>query len=221
MKVIRPLLLSTGVVAAMGAASAWAVGRSGDRLVPTHFGLNGPDGFAPASTALWLTPAITLGLAALMAGLPGLMPKTARLDRSAGAYEAVWLSVLVVLAVTHLAIVGAAVGWAFDPTRLIMALVGGLIAVIGNLMGKIRYNYVFGVRTPWTLASERVWDRTHRFMGPWFVAWGLLMIGVALFGPGGTGGRAAFGLVTPACAIAILALACGYSYREARRVGAV
>jgi uncharacterized membrane protein len=41
---------------------------------------------------------------------------------------------------------------------------------MGNVMGKVRRNFWVGVRTPWTLASERVWNDTHRLAGQLFVA---------------------------------------------------
>ncbi len=49
-----------------------------------------------------------------------------------------------------------------------------LFACLGNVMGKVQRNFWMGVRTPWTLASEVVWDRTHRLAAwLWFTA-GLL-----------------------------------------------
>ena len=48
------------------------------------------------------------------------------------------------------------------------AMFGGLavfLGLLGNVMGKVRRNFWIGIRTPWTLASERVWYSTHRFAG--------------------------------------------------------
>ncbi len=33
---------------------------------------------------------------------------------------------------------------------------------MGNVMGKVRRNFYIGFRVPWTLASDRVWNDTHR-----------------------------------------------------------
>jgi uncharacterized membrane protein len=44
-------------------------------------------------------------------------------------------------------------------------MMGGMFlffALMGNVLGKVRRNFWVGVRTPWTLASEAVWVRTHR-----------------------------------------------------------
>jgi len=57
------------------------------------------------------------------------------------------------------------------------ALLGGVgifMALMGNVMGKVRRNFWLGIRTPWTLASERVWYATHRLAAKSMVATGLL-----------------------------------------------
>jgi uncharacterized membrane protein len=221
MKILRPTLISLGVVAGMAAASAWALSRIGaDTPIATHIGLNGPDRFAPAKLALWAHPGMALLVTGLFAALPSLMPKNARLERSASAYETVWLAVLVVLAATEAAVVAGPLGVQIDPTRMIPAVIGALLLVMGNLLGKIRYNYVFGVRTPWTLSNERVWDKTHRFMGPWFAAWGAALLLCALFAPLEVFGLKTTVVVTLGGLAVILALAVGYSYLASRKLEA-
>jgi uncharacterized membrane protein len=56
--------------------------------------------------------------------------------------------------------------------RALLGGVGVLAALVGNYLGKIPKNYVVGIRTPWTLASDYVWERTHRFAAPLFVIGG-------------------------------------------------
>jgi uncharacterized membrane protein len=58
-------------------------------------------------------------------------------------------------------------------------LTGGMFlffALVGNVLGKVRSNFWMGVRTPWTLASERVWNQTHRV-----AAWVFVVVGLAGF----------------------------------------
>ena len=52
--------------------------------------------------------------------------------------------------------------------------IGRLFIVLGNVLGKVRSNFMFGVRTPWTLASDPRWNKTHRLVGRLFVllGWG-------------------------------------------------
>jgi uncharacterized membrane protein len=52
----------------------------------------------------------------------------------------------------------------------IMALtLSAMITYMGNYMGKLRRNFWAGIRTPWTLVNDTVWERTHRFGGWLFV----------------------------------------------------
>jgi uncharacterized membrane protein len=65
------------------------------------------------------------------------------------------------------------------------AIVGGLgmfFVLAGNVMGKVRRNFWLGVRTPWTLANDRVWYATHRLAARTMVAGGALAVLVALAG---------------------------------------
>jgi uncharacterized membrane protein len=55
-----------------------------------------------------------------------------------------------------------------------------LFVLLGNVMGKLRRNFWLGVRTPWTLANERVWYATHRLAARTMVAGGLPALVAAL-----------------------------------------
>jgi uncharacterized membrane protein len=59
---------------------------------------------------------------------------------------------------------------------LVPGLIGLLLIVIGNYMGEIKSNWFVGIRTPWTLSNERVWNKTHHFGGRVFVLAGLLIM---------------------------------------------
>jgi len=64
-------------------------------------------------------------------------------------------------------------------------IVGGVClfaALLGNVLGKVRRNFWVGVRTPWTLANERVWHATHRIAAKTFVAGGLVGMVLAFSG---------------------------------------
>lgn len=62
---------------------------------------------------------------------------------------------------------------------LTLLLPGVLFLVLGNVMGKLRRNAMVGIRTPWTLRSERVWDQTHRWGGKAMVLGGLVLLFLA------------------------------------------
>ena len=54
----------------------------------------------------------------------------------------------------------------FDIGRAFAAGIFLFFALLGNVLGKIRKNFFIGIRVPWTLASDRVWNDTHR-LGAW------------------------------------------------------
>jgi uncharacterized membrane protein len=80
--------------------------------------------------------------------------------------------------------VGVAMGASFDVGKLVSIGIGLLFMLMGNTFGKVRSNYMFGIRTPWTLASERSWNRTHRAGGWAFVIVGLATALAGFFLPG-------------------------------------
>ena len=216
MNLSKPLLVSLGVVAGMLAASVWAWPHA-PASVPVHWGMSGtPDRFGSRLEALGALPAVAAVLAGGFAALPSLMPRTGRLERSAIAYVAVWLATLSVLAAIHAVMICAAVGAPLEMARVVGVAVGALFVVLGNYLGKVRYNYVVGLRLPWTLASERVWDRTHRFAGPLVLAGGLVLIAAALIAPAGAqGARLTFAAIL-ICALAPVVAAAVYSWRLSR-----
>jgi uncharacterized membrane protein len=74
----------------------------------------------------------------------------------------------------------AALGAQVSLPHALLEGLGVLTILVGNHLGKLPKNYVVGIRTPWTLSSEYVWERTHRFAAPLFVTtgFGLLLHGL-------------------------------------------
>jgi len=70
----------------------------------------------------------------------------------------------------------AALGTAPTVPHTLLGGTGLLFAVVGNYLGKVPRNYMVGIRTPWTLCNDYVWERTHRFAAPLFVCGGLALL---------------------------------------------
>ncbi|GAB2539581.1 SdpI family protein [Spirosoma aerophilum] len=67
--------------------------------------------------------------------------------------------------------------------RILMGLVGFLFAGLGNYLTTVKPNWFVGIRTPWTLANETVWRKTHRLAGRLMVAGGLASMVLAFVLP--------------------------------------
>ena len=167
------LVVSGAVVAAMLVASGLAWGAVPEQL-PVHWGFNGqPDRYGGRVEGLLLLPAITVVVALVLWAAPFIDPRRANLLKSEGAYAAVGLAIVFLLGVLHFAIIASAIGYPISMGAVMGICVGALFVVIGLAMRRVRSNFIFGVRTPWTLSSERSWERTHLLAGRLFVAAGV------------------------------------------------
>jgi uncharacterized membrane protein len=170
------------IVASMAAASLIAGAMLPETVrLPIHWNFAGEaDQWAGKWPAL-LMPAGVIGLVSLLFYfLPAMEPRKAGLARSQGLYLWGWLALLLMGAVIELALLSEALGWGLRTAHLIAGGVGAMLMLIGNQLGKSRSMYLMGVRTPWTLASEEVWIKTHRLCGKLMVGGGLAMIVTAL-----------------------------------------
>ena len=105
--------------------------------------------------------------------------------RSVRAYRIFWFTMLLVMGIIHISVVLAGLGWQVQISLVVPLAVGILFVVIGNYMGKIRSNFMFGIRTPWTLTSDLSWNKTHRVGGRLFMILGVMLVLTGLTSPPG------------------------------------
>jgi len=152
--------------------------------VPSHWNWRGEvDGYAGRTFAVLFQPLLTAGLYLLFLVLPRVDPHRANYARFAGTYQVIKVLLVVFLSGMQLAILGTALGYVSGPTLFLRLGLPLLFIFFGNVMGQIRHNYFVGIKTPWTLASEEVWQRTHRAAARLWVAAGLVGAVGALFPP--------------------------------------
>ncbi len=167
-----PLLALTLAVLAAGLAFA---PKLPDRL-PTHWNLQGEvDGWSSKWMVLVGAPATTAFLYVLMAVAPQVDPGRSGYPRFLGLYRLTRAGLMGVVALAWGLSVGHGLGWQMAVDRWLLAAVGLLLAALGNQLGRVPPTYLYGVRTPWTLADGTVWRRTHRLAGPVWVLGGLAM----------------------------------------------
>jgi len=169
-------ILSLALWVVMVGFAVWGHFNLPDVPTAIHFDLNGtPNGFSSRDHAMMAMPGLGLAMIfGLLWIMPAIMPKTASLHRSQAAYGATMLAVIALLCVIHGVVVMSAAGMVIYHMTIINVGVGLLLIVMGNYLPKTRLNFVMGIRTPWTLSDERVWDKTHRFAGPMFMLGGVV-----------------------------------------------
>lgn len=167
------------MIASAVGVSAWLYPSLPQRI-PTHWNIKGEiDGYGDKSWALFLLPGTMVPLMLLFYFLPALSPKHFEVDSFRSTYLYIMVLVTAMFAYFHGLTLYAV--WKntrhtgeFDLTRPMIAGMFLFFALLGNVMGKIRKNFYIGVRVPWTLASDRVWNDTHRLAAWVMVASGLV-----------------------------------------------
>lgn len=177
---MRSRWLGPAVVAAMWAFALGVYARLPQR-VPSHWNLHGQvDGWMEKPWGPLLQPlAATLVLGVLWV-LPRIDPRRANIERFEQDRRLLINLLILFLAVVEATTLGHALGWPVQVDRVILASIGLLLVGLGNYLPRIRSNWFMGIRTPWTLSSERVWRDTHRVGGRAFVGAGLVMALAAL-----------------------------------------
>ena len=177
MRVTGAFWISALLVAASAGVALWAwFALPPGAGVPTHYlGLDGHRHAGVSRTALWVIPLVS----AMVTTALTFGPKVTGRRVEAFAPE---LYGMILIATTGLLLVveSTLVERAFDPgfnvMRPVAMATGVLLLAVGNYLGKARQNSVVGLKTPWTLADPRVWDKTHRFTGRAMFIGGLVLI---------------------------------------------
>ena len=181
MKITRLNWLTLLVALAMFGVAAWYYPALPDP-VPTHWNAAGEvDGWTPKPWGVWLFPMITLGIMAILMLLPVVSPKGFRLDSARRAYDIVIFIIAGFMVAVQVYSYRSALTGGSELVRVVPVLVGVLFTALGNYLAKFPKNFFVGIRTPWTLANDVVWARTHRLAGWLFTAAGLVIVIGAFF----------------------------------------
>jgi immunity protein, SdpI family len=154
--------------------------------VPTHWNIHGlPDGYGPKWELYLLGPGLMAGTLLLTRLLPWLSPRPFEVESFRSTYIQIMLIMVGMWAYLDAVTLWSALGHSVNAGRAILGGVCLLFALLGNVMGKVRRNFYIGVRTPWALASERVWNATHRLAAKTFVLGGLAGLALIALGLNG------------------------------------
>ena len=150
-------------------------------IIPIHFNASGEaDRFDSKMPYIFLMPGINLFTFALLYLIPYIDPKK-RISPDQKGYVSFMLIMVVFFFVLFLLMFSQIMGMNLFG-NYILVVIPLFIMMLGNYMSKVRPNYFVGIRTPWTLQNETVWERTHRFTGRLWVGTSIVMLilGLAL-----------------------------------------
>ncbi|MDX1406048.1 MAG: SdpI family protein [Woeseiaceae bacterium] len=145
--------------------------------IPTHWNFEGQvDGYMPKPWGVIVLPLAALFSFAVMRLVPVISPKGFRTDKFIDVINIFTVAIVGFMSGVALLVLLEAAGLNVRINQMIYAGLGLLFIVLGMYMGKVGKNFFIGIRTPWTLASDEVWNRTHRVAGKVLVAVGLVFL---------------------------------------------
>lgn len=174
----------------------------------SHWNAQGQvDGYMSKTWGLLLVPSMLVGLALLFAAIPKVDPLKGNIQQFRKYYDLLLVLFTLYLSAIHLWMILWNMGTKISSNIVMPFAVGVLFFYIGVLLEKAKRNWFVGIRTPWTLSSEAVWDRTHRRGGRLFKLAAVFSFVGAFFGR-----YAVFFILVPTLAVAAYLII--YSYFE-------
>jgi len=171
----RAVLASVMIIVAQFLVGIYLYPRMPGR-VAIHWGLSGEaDGYGSKFLGLFLIPIVSAVILPLFLVLPRIDPSRG-IQRFRGGYDWFVLGFVAFMAYVHGITLAWNLGLRLDMMRMLAPALGAMFYGIGALMGRSRLNWFVGIRTPWTLSDERVWDATHELGGRLFKACGVLAV---------------------------------------------
>jgi len=169
---IWPALILLAVVS----LSLWAYPQLPAQVI-THWNFYGQaNGWSSREFHVFFFPALLVAMYILFSVMPMFDPKSERYQEFARVYLIMRDLILLVFLVVFVVATLVNLGYPINIGATVAGAVGLLMIILGNYFGKLKRNWFIGIRTPWTLSSENVWNKTHRLGGRLFMFFGLSLI---------------------------------------------
>ena len=174
----------------------------------SHWNMKGEvDGYMSKFWGLFLMPIILLGLFLLFILIPKIDPLKENIAKFRKYFDSFIVLITLFLFYIYLLTIAWNLGKRFNMGQMMMPALGMLFYYCGILTENAKRNWFIGIRTPWTLSSERVWNKTHKIGGKLFKAAGLIAF-LGIFFPN----YAFYFILVPALLVAFYTII--YSYFE-------
>ncbi len=179
--------------------------RMPDKLA-SHWNAKGEvDDYMPKFWGLFLMPFVSLGLFLFFLLIPKIDPLKANIEKFRKYFDAFIALIIFFLFYVYLLTIFWNAGLRFSMGQMMLPALGILFYYCGILIEKAKRNWFIGIRTPWTLSSDKVWEKTHKLGGRLFKIAGIIAFLGIVFP-----GYALFLVIIPVISIAIYIII--YSY---------
>ena len=144
----------------------------------SHWNVNDQvDGYMPKFWGVFLMPLVTLGMFVLFLVLPSIDPLKANIAQFREAFNLFIVLMVAFMLYVHALTLAWSLGYTgFKMSTSMLPAMGLLFFFIGYMLRKAKRNFFIGIRTPWTLSSDTVWDKTHQIGAVLFMVSGALAV---------------------------------------------
>jgi len=143
--------------------------------IPSHWNSRGEiDAWSSKNFTVFFYPGLTLGIYLLMLFIPLIDPLRKNYSKFTNIYFGIRTALVSFFILLYLYTLWIASGGELNINYFMIPLISLLFIVLGIFMPKIKKNYFVGIRTPWTIHSEKVWNETHKLAGKLFIGAGLI-----------------------------------------------
>lgn len=154
--------------------------------VASHWNANDQvNGYMSRFWGAALMPLITIGMALLFLVIPSIDPLKENIARFRDSFNTFIVLITAFMLYMHILTLAYNLGYTFRISQAMIPGLGLIFVFAGIMMSKAKRNYFIGIRTPWTLANETVWDETHRLGSKLFIGAGILSLFSLLLGENG------------------------------------
>lgn len=171
-KIINRTMIITSIICLIPFFISIIFYKSLPDQVATHFDFNGiPDGYSSRMFAAFGLPLIMLIINFISNFAIDKDPKKANVSKIIKIIGK-WI-VPILSVIMQSSIIAYAIGNKINISMYVSIGLGMIIMIIGNYLPKCKHNYTVGIKTPWTLNNEEVWNKTHKISGYLWVIGGL------------------------------------------------
>jgi uncharacterized membrane protein len=135
----------------------------------THWNSKGePDGQMPKLQGAFLTPIMLMAITLILFLVPKIDPLKDNIEKFRKHYDHFILIISLFLAIIHFITLAWNLNYKVDINIIVPIMVAFLFYYLSTLLSKSKRNWFIGIRTPWTLSSDKVWDKTNKLGGKIF-----------------------------------------------------
>ena len=150
----------------------------------SHWNVNDQvDGYTSRFWGVFLLPLITLAMLVLFLVVPSIDPLKANIAQFRAVFNLFIVLIVAFMIYIHAITLARKLGYAdFKMSGAMLPAIGLLFIFIGFMLRQAKRNFFIGIRTPWTLSSDAVWNETHRIGSVLFMISGVLAFLGGFFG---------------------------------------